>query len=199
MKILQNPIAVTALALVAVALIAKQIAWPMIQRSHWMQHAPAAASPTVPAPKPAPRPEPGNSTLAPALAVNAMPEIKIDASAARASAARVAEAPRRDPFQGQLPATTNQAKPYPPARELLTFNGFWRQTGSTLAVINNQIIAVGDSILAFKVDSIDHDRVWVVGPNGREAVEFGASHAPSQAGLPSGAQTNSAPPAQPDK
>ena len=121
-----------------------------------------------------------------------------DAVAAGASAARSAESPGRDPFQDQSLAA-KQAKPYPPAREVLTFNSFWWQSGSTLAVINNRVIAVGDYILAFKVESIDHDRVWVEGPNGREAVEFGASNASPQAGPPSGAQTNFVPPAKPDK
>jgi hypothetical protein len=197
MKILQNPIAVLVLAVVAVALIASQIAWPMIQRSHWMQSAPAAPGITAPVSKPAPQPEPGKATIALDVAVNAMPEARIDAGIAGASAARSAEAPRRDPFQGQLLAT-NQGKPYPPARELLTYDSFWRQSGSTLAVINNRVIAVGDSILQFRVESIEHDRVWVEGPNGRESVEFGAAPLSPQAGHPSGAPTNFAPSDAPD-
>jgi len=183
---------VIVLVLLAVALIASQVAWPMIQRSHWMRHEPAGANPAVPVATPAPQAVAGNSNLAPA-----MPETGIDVSAARASAARLTASPQRDPFQSEV-LSTNQAKPYPPASEVLSFTSFWRQTGSTLAVINNQVVAAGDSILAFKVESIDHDRVWVTGPNGREAVEFGRTHASSQSGPPDGARRDSTPPARPE-
>jgi hypothetical protein len=184
LKILQNPIAVIILALVAVALLGYQLVWPMMQHSHWMQPAPVAASDIASTPNPGPQQQ-RNSPLAAAAPGNSMPEMKIDAAAAKASATRSTAIPRRDPFQGQLLATS-QAKPYPLAREVLTFQGVWKQSGSTLAVINDQVIAVGDSILAFKVESIEGDRVWVEGPNGRESVEFGA-------------HTNSPPPANPDK
>jgi hypothetical protein len=183
LKILQNPIAVGVLALVAVVLLVQQIFWPMIQHSHWMQPEPAAASPAAAAPKPAPRPEPGNSTHALAVAVNVMPEFQIDGGPAGASAARAAESPRRDPFQGRM-LPTSQAKPNESARELLTFSGFWQQSGTTLAVINNQVVAVGDSVMGFKVESIEHDLVWVDGPNGHEAVGFGGAHQPFEAVAP---------------
>ena len=54
----------------------------------------------------------------------------------------------------------------------LTLRGIWHQTGSSLAVINDHVLGKGDGILAFKIESIETDRVWVQGPNGREALEF---------------------------
>jgi hypothetical protein len=56
--------------------------------------------------------------------------------------------------------------------ELLTLSAIWRQTGSTLAVINKRVFNQGDTILRFTIQSIEVDRVWVDGPNGREAVDF---------------------------
>ena len=179
MKILQNPIAVGVLAVFAVALMFKQIAWPFVQRSHWMQHSSApvpvvAAAPAAPA---SPAPAPTNPIPQTGAITSALPVLKIDAYAAAASAGRGVEPTSRDPFQGELLATS-QAKTYPPAWQLLTFNGLWHQSGNvSVAVINNQIVAPGESILAYRLQSIERDRVWVVGPNGREAVGFGAVNA----------------------
>jgi hypothetical protein len=190
LKILQNPIAVTILAVAAAALVFKQIAWPILQRSQWMRHAPAAAASLgAVASTSATPPELAKTTSSPVETANAAPETPIDQSAAETSAARAAGTPRRDPFQSKL-HSTNQGKAYPPAREMLTFSGFWRQTGSTLAVINDQVIEVGDSILAYKVEAIDRDRIRVTGPNGRETVEFGTTP-PAPSANP---QTNDMPP-----
>jgi hypothetical protein len=81
------------------------------------------------------------------------------------------ESPRRDPFQvrdapGHL-AGTNR-----PASDFLTLSGIWRQTGSALAVINGAVVGQGDTVLQFKIESIESDRVWVYGPSGVERVSF---------------------------
>ena len=39
-------------------------------------------------------------------------------------------------------------------------------------MINKRVFSEGDTILRFTLKNIDADRVWVEGPNGREAVEF---------------------------
>lgn len=188
MKILQNPIVVAILVVVAVALIFKQIA-----SNHSMRHAPtaAAASPAVAAPTSTPPPQPAKTTSNPVMKVNAVPEASIDEPAAEASAERAARTPRRDPFQHKT-LSTNQAKAFPSARQLLALKGVWLQTGSALAVINNQVTGVGNSVLEFKVESIESDRVWVTGPSGREAVEFGSTPPAS----PANPQTNSVPQAK---
>ena len=196
MKLLQNPIAVTLLAVAAAALIFKQIAWPMLQRSHWMQHTPvaAAATPAVVTSTTAPLPaQPAKSTGNPVAAVEPEPEAAIDESAAETTAARVAMSPRRDPFQSLL-VPTNLAKARPSARQRLALSGVWMQTGSSLAVINNQVTGVGDSILEFTVESIESNRVWVEGPNGREAVEFRMTSPSAPANIP----TNFIPAATPN-
>jgi hypothetical protein len=74
--------------------------------------------------------------------------------------------PLRDPFKRRSAFSEKSA------REQLTLTGILRQTDSELAVINNQIIAVGETILGFKIESVEADRVWVSGPNDREVIEF---------------------------
>jgi hypothetical protein len=96
--------------------------------------------------------------------------------------------PRRDPFQAYDSINvTNRL--YPAAWEVLNLTAIWRQTGSSLAVINHRIVGEGDTIIAatnrvpplgrdrvltFTIQSIEGDRVSVQGPSGREEVEFRA-------------------------
>jgi hypothetical protein len=90
---------------------------------------------------------------------------RIDRDLVLAGADRWMETPRRDPFHNLFQQKSR-------ARELLTLAAVWRQSGSTLAVINNRLLAEGDTILDFKVQKIGEDRVWVEGPDGRQSVEF---------------------------
>jgi len=83
--------------------------------------------------------------------------------------------PQRDPFLvrsgGGIQGTG------PRAAELLMLNAILRQSGSTLAAINNRVVTEGDSIMGFRIQSIGAERVWVEGPNGREQLvfDYGAS------------------------
>jgi hypothetical protein len=77
--------------------------------------------------------------------------------------------PLRDPFKKRGVFSDKSA------REQLALTGILRQTGSELAVINNRILAIGDSILDFKIESVEADHVWVSGPNGKEMLEFKVS------------------------
>jgi hypothetical protein len=96
--------------------------------------------------------------------------------------------PRRDPFQVIGPGTTNLARLYPPVAELLALSAIWRQTGSSLAVINSRIVGEGDTfavplgnqtgggaqnVLRYTIESIGGDSIWLQGPAGREQLEFG--------------------------
>ncbi len=69
-----------------------------------------------------------------------------------------------------MPPSANALGPF--AKDALKLQGVWRQTASTLAVINNKVLAEGDTIQQFRVETIQQDVVWVVGPNGREKLEF---------------------------
>ena len=91
----------------------------------------------------------------------------MDVHAMQSSAPAWAETPRRDPFH-----VRGGIKDGKSARELLILTGTLRQTRSTLAVVNNQVLSAGDTILGFKIESVSDNEVWVSGPNGRESIEF---------------------------
>jgi hypothetical protein len=202
LRILRNPTTVIVLSLAAAALLFFNVVWPILKRSQWMQRAPVAARLGAIMTSLSALPTAGGKKPVSAVEVNAPPQGRIDSFAAAASAARSTESPRRDPFESHHTATNTPAKASLPARDLLHFTGVWRQPGCTLAVINNQVFAAGESVLIFKIKSIEDDRVWVVGPDGLETVEFGA-RTPLAAVVPTisapfappdnGSQTNSTP------
>jgi hypothetical protein len=183
MNLLKNPIVVGILAVVAAALVFYRVAWPLMKHSgSQRQNPPAAALSGLPPTTPAPATE---KKAAEESAAGKMTGTGMELGTLERDSARWSEA-RRDPFQRKMAATaTNQAKAYPPAMQLLHLKGVWRQSGSTLAVVNDQVITEGDGILAFTVQSIEDTRIWVTGPNGREAVEFKALSAPPpETGIP---------------
>lgn len=177
MKLLRNPVAVAVLAVLAVGLVVKSL-WPMLQgttRRRTPSPPPAAAAPT-PAPRspapasPAPvgsmaleRPAPLDTN---GLSSPLSSDINLDL--VRQDAPRWAKG-RRDPFA----IRSIPSKPvYPRAMEVLRLSAVWRQTDHSLAVLNDHIYAAGDIVLRFTIKSIEPDRVWVQGPNGREVVVF---------------------------
>ena len=186
MKLLRNPMVVGLLAVAALALVFKNVVWPILRRAPQQARPPAAAAaaPLTPVTAPLRATEQARTLVqqlfekasAADAALSLAPPTfatKIDSALLRMSSARWAEAPRRDPFQiRHLPVVASGTNAYPPAMELLTLSGIWRQTGGTLAVINKRVFSEGDTILRFTLKNIDADRVWVDGPNGREAVEF---------------------------
>jgi hypothetical protein len=86
---------------------------------------------------------------------------------AAANAPRWSQSPKRDPFKMMGARSDGKS-----ARDLLTLGGVLRQSDSTLAVLNNRVLAAGDTILGFRLESVEDQCVWVSGPNGREQVEF---------------------------
>lgn len=177
MKLLQNKFAVILLAVLALGLLFRNIVWPLMKVRYPARPA-AAATPSV-APVAAQRtaasiPTPATATAA---KVQSSSEQAADAPVPTVPSMNVAEAsahsgqwllsPKRDPFKLSGGPSDGKA-----ARDLLTLRGVLRQTQSTLVVLNNQVLSVGDSILGFKIESIEDQRVWVNGPNGREQVEF---------------------------
>ena len=179
MKLLRNPVVVGLLVVAAVALVAKSL-WPMFNRgggARVIRVAPPAA-PAKPAKPAAPTAKPAVTETQKETTAEAAPALRgpisdVDWARVRTNATQWLESPGRDPFQvrdwagGQVPGSTN-----PPASAFLTLNGIWRQTGSTLAVINSIVLGEGDEILQFKIQSIEPDRVWVYGPSGVEVLPF---------------------------
>lgn len=184
MKFLKNKGIVLILALFAVGLVFKNLVWPSLRR-----HSPAPARAAANAPSASPLVAAATAKASPAPAAgpvkaagisvvgtmnDRLPQSPMDLNAMQSSAPAWAETPRRDPFH-----IRGGIKDGKSARELLTLMGVLRQTRSTLAVVNNQVLSVGDSILGFKVESVEDDRVWVSGPNGREVVDFKYTASPA--------------------
>jgi len=194
MKLLRNPVVVGLLALVALALVGNSIYQQMRRAPRRISSPP---TPTASAPAPvtssiavtSPKPKPPTNvpleqsrvtsagqgpstnpglTAIPIERPDAAGLGPVDLDIIHADAARWAQG-RRDPFQIRRMA----AKPvFPPAREVLALSAIWRQTDSSLAVLNNRIYAAGDRVLRYTLQSIESDRVWVQGPNGLEFLEF---------------------------
>ena len=169
MKLLRNPVVVGTLGVLAVAMILYNTR-PMWQRKG---QRPAASNSETSAPTPPPATQAVAITPyleAPTQKTNRiLPETNIDLTQVRW---KLNGSPRRDPFQVTPATITNLFRAYPPAAELLRLTGVWRQTGSSLAVVNGRILGVGDHIQMFTIESIDGDSVWLEGPAGREQIEF---------------------------
>jgi len=176
-KILQNKIFVILLAVFAFGLVGRNLFWPLIKRyfpartSAAAPASPAPAAPAAPASNtkslpanPSPT-TPSQTEPKPAVQENLAPSMNL--TEVSVNAPQWTHSPRRDPFKVAGGRSDGKA-----ARDLLTLSGVLRQTQSTLAVLNNQVLAAGDTILGFKLESVEDRCVWVTGPNGREQVEF---------------------------
>jgi hypothetical protein len=171
MKPLQNPIVVVVLVVAALALIFWNSFGPLRERFRAKKPQPVAPS--------APAPFVFENPTAPET--NA-PEQLVAWKKLGTNEPSFLTTPKRDPFQFvPLPdsyrfvALSNAptlSQPVKTAQEMLALNAVWMQTGSQLAVINGAIVGEGSSILDYKIDKIEQDKVWVTGPIGPEKVEF---------------------------
>ena len=176
MKLFRNPIAVGVLVALAVAVIVYQF-WPMLRPRF------ARSSPPAPSLAPAVTPSAPAKPVPPPAGLSATSQVSTSAlelAVLEINSVRWAEAPRNDPFKVRFyvgAQSTNSR----PAMELLTLNAVWQQTNdSPLVVINNHVFSEGDVIvlkdgnviLQYKISTVEPDRVWVDGPNGREPVRF---------------------------
>jgi hypothetical protein len=168
MKILRNPYIVGVLVLVAII----TVSWNLL-RPLWRRILPARQPQRVSFTPPLPSPAPVIAETKPAVKPSpdtprVVPDASIDSQDVQMNLPLWMGSTRRDPFQLTARASgTNQ-----PARELLALQATWRQTDRSLAVVNGRIVAEGDTILGFRIESIDGDFIWVQGPAGREQVEF---------------------------
>jgi hypothetical protein len=179
MKPLQNPIVVGVLVLVALAFVFRSSFAPLRDRF-------TARKTTL-----ATNPPPAFAveTATPVVAETNAPEHEAVWKRLGDKHREFLTTPKRDPFQFvplpdsyRIVALSNAPSLSPPvktAQEKLALNAVWMQTGSQLAIINGQIVSEGSSILDYKIEKIEQDKVWVNGPIGQEKVEFSGSNAPS--------------------
>jgi hypothetical protein len=177
-KILQNKVFVILLAVFAFALVGRNVFLPIIKRKY-----PARTAASAPAARPVAAAVPTQNNKPAAAAVSTreskeetheVPVQPMNVAEASSFASQWAQNPKRDPFKVAGSRSDGKA-----ARDLLTLGGVLRQTDSILAVLNNQVLAAGDTILGFRIETVEDQCVWVTGPNGREQVEFKYSLPPA--------------------
>ena len=79
----------------------------------------------------------------------------------------------RDPFQLiGAPSRTKRDPSIPSPVLSWKLKAIWRQTGGSLAAINNGVFAEGQDIQGYKLERIEGDRVWFQGPDGMESLDF---------------------------
>ncbi len=177
MKLLRNPIVVTLLAVLA----GIYSVWTLLGARGFRSHLATAATsgahgPAVPVPLSTSEPTtapPADSPPEPRAPARA-----IDYPSVAGAASRWIESPRRDPFLLDRPRPDSPSGPT--ASEVLTLRAIWRQTGSQLAVINQQILREGDRLQGFAVETIEAQGVWVRGTNGRERITFSIPNIPQR-------------------
>ncbi len=176
MKFLRNPLVVGLLGVSALALLFWNVIRPMLPQAR----PPAATAPPLTTPLAAAMEATDRARILAAqinsrmTATNrAVPVTNaVDREVLRRESTPWMETPRRDPFLVRPSPGSATYPGSPPARELLTLSGIWRQTSGSLAVINRLVVAEGDTLLKFTVEKIHPDHVWVRGPNGLETLEF---------------------------
>lgn len=69
------------------------------------------------------------------------------------------------------------------ARQKLALSAIWIQDGGRWAILNQQILAVGESVDGFRVVAIQPEFVDVSGPGGRERIPFGSTPRAAMTGV----------------
>ncbi|PYI83711.1 MAG: hypothetical protein DME26_14525, partial [Verrucomicrobia bacterium] len=182
MNLLKNRLVVGLLAVAALAVVFKSALWPILSRSRTSARRsspPALVSTAVAASRESaaessfPRSAGRSAALSRDAATMSQttPPSAVDSSVAQTNSPRWTGYPQRDPFQIRREGTKRPGT-FQSAMETLTLNAILRQSGSTLAVINNRLVNEGDMIQGFRIENIGAERVWVFGANGREQVVF---------------------------
>ena len=186
---LRNPKVVIALGVLACLLLFRNVFLAFVP------HLSFSLARKTPVPAAAPARTPGtNGAAKPAPPGTGAPELGIDLAQLDWAQFR---SPRRDPFASvartTAAATTAEAgsaqgNAAAKAREVLELKAVWLQESGRLAVINDQIVGEGESVLGFRIEKIQADGVMVQGPQSRESVGFsqrsqsagGSSNAPGK-------------------
>lgn len=81
------------------------------------------------------------------------------------------EAPLHDPFQiNRFRADVSSQEPSP--LESMALTAIYRQSGSSLVVINGAVYGEGDSVQGLRLERIEGDAVVLRGPHGDESLHF---------------------------
>jgi hypothetical protein len=131
---------------------------------------------------PAPPPRQAGPKTTPAPAADQLPAVAAERDTLAARFAEWRDAPRRDPFDSGVRAPRKPAERRVPAWQVLSLTAIWRQTGGSLAVVNNRVVGIQDVVQGYQIQSILPDSIWVVGKNGRERVPFGMRRRPPKSG-----------------
>lgn len=182
MRLLRSPWVTGILVLVAVVVVFFQVLkpyWPRL--SPFKKQAAAAPVAAVSAP-------PVNT--APAAVAVVTPdrviasETTMDRSFVESRFSSWVDSPPRDPFLLLAPVAPEVLSPNAPSRVAQwKLKGIWRQSGSRVAVIDKGIYHEGEMIGDYKVERIEDDQVWLLGPTRRESLRFGGTR-PTGAAAP---------------
>lgn len=187
MKLMRNKFVVGALVLVAALLVFRNAIYPLLpdwgSKKKPASSAKAPSKPSVSTSSTTPKANPDTTSTrkaeqsAPFEERNlVLGDTPMNLKTIKNSVSRWIDAPSRDPFRGYYNAGTEEA-----AATVLTLTGIWRQTGQNLAVVNEKVMAVGEQIEGFTINSIEENHIWVQGPNGLETVGFSDPTAPPAA------------------
>ncbi|MBK9991198.1 MAG: hypothetical protein IPP19_10810 [Verrucomicrobia bacterium] len=157
-KLLNNPWFVTAMALLAVALM-----WSSLRTSDGNSSISAAGDPAETAVDP-------NTSEQP-LPSGEMPT----ASSQDALKKLIIPKQSRDPFASRnvQPAATVETVEQPDLLDSVHLTGIWSQNGATLLLLNNRVTQVGDTIGRITIESADPDGVWLTHWKGRDFLTVG--------------------------
>jgi hypothetical protein len=185
MKMLRNRFVVPGLAFVAVAVVAYSFHAP-----RWKTRVAAkAATALAPTGKAATPVAVVPTTPAPPPKVEAEASQPIDRAYAQSHFAQWLDTPARDPFQMHRIVQPKRQEVVR-AADRLKLKAIWRQSGGSLAVVNDQVLAEGEEIQGFKIERIESEQVWVKGQGESERIGFttpqtaGASFGAPGAGKP---------------
>ena len=168
MKLFRNPWIVGVLVIVALAMVGRQFL--------------PAGRPGVPPAAPAPSVTGAPAVPAAPAPAAAAPVSTIDSNYAATHFTDWISSPRRDPFLLATPVVTNTL-----SLEGLKLKAIWRQTGSSLAVINQGVYAEGDTVEGYKVEKIEDNQVWLQGADQKQRLGFAADEpAATTNNLPAG-------------
>lgn len=82
----------------------------------------------------------------------------------------------RDPFAShntQTAATVESVEPQPDQLDTIHLTGIWTQNGATLLLLNERVTQVGDTIGRFTIESATQDGVWLTHWKGRDFLAVG--------------------------
>lgn len=155
MKALTRRVLVGLLAVVAVGLLFKNLVWPFLHKYSALKARAMSGLASAP------------------IGVSNPPVLEaiFDLAIAQTNVERWTKSPRRDPFMAPK-FGSKEARNQRTAMEVLTLKAILHQRGSSLAVIDSQVLTEGEMVRDYKVARIGAERVWVDGPLGREEMVF---------------------------